>query len=115
MVGFEAVSAIDDVLLVPLHGHTRGHAGVAVRVGEGWLLHCGDTYYFHAEIQPASSCPRGLGAFQRLVAVDDHAQLHNQARLRELRSVTGRRSGSSAPTIRWSCVKRTRASLRRDF
>lgn len=84
-MGFEAVAAIDDVLLVPLHGHTRGHAGVAVRVGEGWLLHCGDAYYFHAEIEPVPSCPRGLGAFQRLVAVNDHARRHNQARLRELR------------------------------
>ncbi len=84
-MGFEAAGAIDDVLLVPLHGHTRGHAGVAVRVGEGWLLHCGDAYYFHAEIEPLPSCPSGLRTFERLVAVDDDARRHNQARLCELR------------------------------
>ncbi|HUO74372.1 MAG TPA: MBL fold metallo-hydrolase [Solirubrobacteraceae bacterium] len=96
-MGFDAVAAINDVLLVPLHGHTRGHAGVAVRVGEQWLLHCGDAYYFHAEIDPEPSCPRGLGAFQRLVAVDDRARRHNQARLRELRL-------SHGPEIRLVCA-----------
>lgn len=28
--------------LVPLHGHARGHCGVAVQVGDGWLLDAGD-------------------------------------------------------------------------
>jgi glyoxylase-like metal-dependent hydrolase (beta-lactamase superfamily II) len=83
-MGFEAVAAIDDALLVPLHGHTRGHAGVAVQVGAQWLLHCGDAYYCHAEIEPVPSCPSGLRTFQRLMAVNDDAQRHNQARLREL-------------------------------
>jgi len=36
--------ARDDVLLIPLPGHSRGHCGVAVKTGEGWLLHCGDAY-----------------------------------------------------------------------
>jgi glyoxylase-like metal-dependent hydrolase (beta-lactamase superfamily II) len=84
-MGFEAVEAIDDVLLVPLHGHTRGHAGVAVRTCDGWLLHCGDAYFFHAEIERVPWCPPGLGTFERLVAVDDDARRHDQARLRELR------------------------------
>jgi len=84
-MGFEAIAALDDVLLVPLHGHSRGHAGVAVRVGEAWLLHCGDAYVFHAEIEPVPWCPPGPRAFQRLIAVDDDARRHNQARLRDLR------------------------------
>jgi glyoxylase-like metal-dependent hydrolase (beta-lactamase superfamily II) len=84
-MGFEAVEAIDDVLLVPLHGHTHGHAGVAVRVGEGWLLHCGDAYFFHAEIEPVPWCPPALRTFERLVAVDDGARRQTQAHLRELR------------------------------
>jgi hypothetical protein len=28
--------------LVPLFGHTRGHCGVAIRNGSGWLFHVGD-------------------------------------------------------------------------
>jgi glyoxylase-like metal-dependent hydrolase (beta-lactamase superfamily II) len=28
--------------LLPLFGHTRGHCGVAIETGEGWLFHVGD-------------------------------------------------------------------------
>ena len=28
--------------LIPLTGHTRGHCGVAIRAGGGWLFHCAD-------------------------------------------------------------------------
>jgi glyoxylase-like metal-dependent hydrolase (beta-lactamase superfamily II) len=42
-----------DVRLIPLHGHTRGHCGVAVQTSEGWILHCGDaTYPFYHENDP---------------------------------------------------------------
>ena len=44
--GFEMVRALDglppDILLVPLFGHTLGHAGVAVRGNDGWILDAGD-------------------------------------------------------------------------
>jgi glyoxylase-like metal-dependent hydrolase (beta-lactamase superfamily II) len=45
--GFSAVTALDDdVVLVPLRGHTRGHCGVALRQPGGrWLLHAGDAYF----------------------------------------------------------------------
>lgn len=39
-----------EVLLIPLFGHTLGHCGVAVRVGEKWLLHVGDAYYLRVEL-----------------------------------------------------------------
>src|SRR3546814_2014529 len=46
--GFDAVRALgdgdDEILLVPLAGHTRGHTGVAIRDNGGWRLHCGDAY-----------------------------------------------------------------------
>jgi glyoxylase-like metal-dependent hydrolase (beta-lactamase superfamily II) len=88
--GFGAVRAIDekspDVLLVPLLGHTRGHCGVAIRTqGEGWMLHAGDAYFHHSEINPKRHrCPKALDAFQRLMAQDNPARLENQARLRAL-------------------------------
>ena len=86
--GFDAVRALpaggDDVLLVPLHGHTRGHCGVAVRANDGWLLHCGDAYFFHGEMAEPPYCPPGLVLFQNLVQVDRTARLANQLRLREL-------------------------------
>jgi glyoxylase-like metal-dependent hydrolase (beta-lactamase superfamily II) len=85
--GFEKVSAIDrseEVLIVPLVGHTRGHVGVAVRSDRGWILHAGDAYFFHGEMAPTPRCPPGLALFQRMVVTNNRDRLHNQARLREL-------------------------------
>ncbi|MEU8510603.1 MBL fold metallo-hydrolase [Kitasatospora sp. NPDC048722] len=87
--GFRAMPVLPeagaDVLLVPLAGHTRGHSGVAVRTGDRWLLHAGDAYFNHADIAPGSPRrPAGLTAFQRLMAVDNPARLHNLDRLRAL-------------------------------
>jgi glyoxylase-like metal-dependent hydrolase (beta-lactamase superfamily II) len=84
-MGFEAVRAVgDDVVLVPLAGHTRGHCGVAVRETHGWLLHAGDAYFHSAEMAGSPSCPPALDAFQRILAMDERRRVHNQQRLREL-------------------------------
>ncbi len=87
-LGFEAVRAISrscDVLLVPLIGHTRGHAGVAVKSGDRWLLHAGDAYFNQAEMDPVRpSCPPALGLFQHVVAVLGGARVANRERLRGL-------------------------------
>ncbi len=90
-LGFGAVTALaDDVLLVPLRGHTRGHCGVAVRRPDGgWLLHAGDAYFNAGEKLTPPSAPVGLKAFQRMVAVDNLQRLHNQERLRELHATRG--------------------------
>jgi glyoxylase-like metal-dependent hydrolase (beta-lactamase superfamily II) len=88
--GFESVRAVggteDEVLLVPLVGHSRGHSGVAVkRPDGGWLLHAGDAYFSHSEVYgDTPECPPLLSAFQWLVAVEDDVRRANQARLREL-------------------------------
>lgn len=87
--GFAAVSPIEglreQVLMVPVSGHTRGHAAVAVRDGAGWLLHCGDAYFHHDELgADGRKCPRGLDLFQKWIAMDRTAWAANQARLREL-------------------------------
>jgi len=86
--GFEGVKAIDDdVVLIPLRGHTRGHSGVAVRRPEGgWLLHAGDSYFYNGEVSTPPSTKPGLVAFQRLMAVDEASRRSNQERLRELRA-----------------------------
>jgi glyoxylase-like metal-dependent hydrolase (beta-lactamase superfamily II) len=85
-LGFGAVTALDDdVVLVPLRGHTRGHCGVAVRRPDGgWLLHAGDSYFHTGDLATPVTTPPGLRAFQRLMAVDDLQRRHNQERLREL-------------------------------
>ena len=44
-----------DIRLIPLHGHTRGHCGVAIETQKGWLFHCGDaTYPFYHQNEPAA-------------------------------------------------------------
>jgi glyoxylase-like metal-dependent hydrolase (beta-lactamase superfamily II) len=93
--GFEAVRQLaglpDDLLLIPLPGHTRGHSGVAVRTGERWLLHAGDAYFFHGEVDPAHrhSTP-GLRLFQTVVQVDGPSRHRNQDRLYELSVAHGK-------------------------
>lgn len=90
--GFESVRALgdgdDEILLVPLPGHTRGHTGVAVREGGRWRLHCGDAYFFHTEAE-SGRCPPGLELFQRTLAVDGRARLANRERLHALHQTGG--------------------------
>jgi glyoxylase-like metal-dependent hydrolase (beta-lactamase superfamily II) len=92
--GFDAVRELTglpaEILLVPLAGHTRGHTGVAVDSGDRWLLHAGDAYFFHGEVDPANprSTP-GLRLFQALVDTETSTRLHNQRRLLELARTSG--------------------------
>lgn len=87
--GFDAVRDLDglppEILLVPLPGHSWGHAGVAVATARGWLLHAGDAYFYRGEMrQPVRECTPGLRWYQRMMEVDRTARLDNQARLRRL-------------------------------
>jgi glyoxylase-like metal-dependent hydrolase (beta-lactamase superfamily II) len=91
--GFEGVRILPgtgtEILLIPLAGHSKGHSGVAVRTGEGWLLHCGDAYFHHGEVETPSHCPPGLRVVQNLNNADRRKRLDNRERLRELASRHG--------------------------
>ena len=91
--GFESVRALpssdDEILLIPLVGHTRGHTGVAIRNGDGWLLHCGDAYFSPGEVQTPRRCPPGLAMFEFLTEIDGGARRNNRDRLAELASSRG--------------------------
>jgi glyoxylase-like metal-dependent hydrolase (beta-lactamase superfamily II) len=87
--GFERVHPLDgvdgDLALLPLAGHTPGHAGVVVRRRDGWLLHAGDAYFFHAEMDPEHPrCTPGLRFYQWMMEKQRAPRLRNQQRLREL-------------------------------
>jgi glyoxylase-like metal-dependent hydrolase (beta-lactamase superfamily II) len=86
--GFDRVQVLPgetELLMIPLPGHTRGHTGVAVRDGDGWLLHAGDAYFHRGEIQtPMHGVPRTIRLFQDLTGVDGKRRKANQERLREL-------------------------------
>jgi glyoxylase-like metal-dependent hydrolase (beta-lactamase superfamily II) len=91
--GFESVRILPDVeaeiLLVPLAGHSRGHTGVAIRDGDGWLFHCGDAYFNGGEVATPPTCPPMLRLFQNLTAADNAVRKANQERLRELNRAHG--------------------------
>ncbi|HKS45223.1 MAG TPA: MBL fold metallo-hydrolase [Amycolatopsis sp.] len=87
--GFEAVRELDglppEILLVPLAGHTPGHAGIAIESPDGRLLHAGDAYFFHGEMHPHRPyCPPGLKFFESRVQTVKKPRVENQQRLREL-------------------------------
>ena len=89
--GFSAVRALeglsDEIALVPLLGHTLGHAGVAVHEDGRWLLLAGDAYFWHGEMDPRRPrCPPGLRLYQWLMQKDGAARRWNQRRLRALKS-----------------------------
>jgi glyoxylase-like metal-dependent hydrolase (beta-lactamase superfamily II) len=87
--GFETVRGLEglppEILLVPLPGHTWGHAGVAVHGPNGWLLHAGDAYFYREEVRRADRrCTPGLRAYQTMMETERALRLHNQERVRRL-------------------------------
>jgi glyoxylase-like metal-dependent hydrolase (beta-lactamase superfamily II) len=94
--GFRAVRSLrglpPEILMVPLIGHTLGHAGIAVRERDRWLLLAGDAYFDHDELDPVHPrCLPGLRFYQWLMEKDRHARLGNQELLRELAKDEGER------------------------
>lgn len=88
--GFDAVRKLtglpEEILLVPLFGHTLGHCGVAVESDRGWMLHAGDAYFDPREIEgDRRRCALRVGIFQAIVQMDRRQRLDNQRRLRCLR------------------------------
>lgn len=88
-LGFDAVREMDglgdDVLMVPLFGHTHGHCGIAVSTADGWLLHAGDAYFDAREIKlPQRRCGLEVALFQLMVTTERAGRRHNQDRLRTL-------------------------------
>jgi glyoxylase-like metal-dependent hydrolase (beta-lactamase superfamily II) len=87
--GFDAVRDLEglppEILMVPLPGHTWGHAGVAIARRDGWLLHAGDAYFYRGEMRDAvRRCTPGLRGYQTMMEVDREKRLSNQERLRAL-------------------------------
>lgn len=98
--GFEAVRDLEglppEILLIPLVGHTRGHAGVAINTSDGWLLNAGDAYFYRHEMAAQYSCTPGLRAYQWMMEVDREARSHNQQKLRAL-------AGDRSADVRMFC------------
>jgi glyoxylase-like metal-dependent hydrolase (beta-lactamase superfamily II) len=88
--GFDSVRALDglppEILMVPLPGHTLGHAGIAVQTAEGWVLNAGDAYFYRRELDSdRRRCTPGLRFYQTMMDTDRELRFDNQRRLRELK------------------------------
>lgn len=93
--GFDSVRQLDglppEILMVPLPGHTWGHAGVAIDAGGGsWVLNAGDAYFYRGEMDiDRKRCTPGLRFYQTMMEVDRKQRLGNQLRLRALKRQHG--------------------------
>ncbi|MEV6102185.1 MBL fold metallo-hydrolase [Nocardia sp. NPDC051981] len=91
--GFTAVRDLPglppEILVVPLAGHTRGHAGVAIDHGSGWLLHAGDSFFAESSIHPEEPFTPFWWKVYETGAIAGEAYRANQRRLRELRKLHG--------------------------
>ena len=88
--GFDTVRDLRGVsqriLMLPLVGHTHGHAGIAIREDAGWLLFAGDAYFDHDEMDVDNPrCTPGLRAYQWMMDKNRRLRLANQQRLRDLK------------------------------
>lgn len=86
--GFERARLLDEldveIAMIPLAGHSAGHAGYAINTGDGWLLHAGDAYLRHGEIATPPSDSRSLRAYHRINSADSKLRRANAERLAEL-------------------------------
>lgn len=74
----------EGIVLINLPGHTRGHAAVAVDAGDRWILHAGDSFYHHGQLDGSGTAPRALRLMERSVAFDWKRVQANHQRLSEL-------------------------------
>ena len=73
-----------EIALVPLTGHTHGHAGIGVKTQDKWLLHAGDAYFYKDEMNARPYCTPGLRMYQWMMDKNRHDRIGNQKRLRML-------------------------------
>ncbi|MBW2732272.1 MAG: MBL fold metallo-hydrolase [Deltaproteobacteria bacterium] len=74
-----------EVLMVPLVGHSAGHAAIAVQSPDGWLMHAGDAYFHRGEVCAADGpIPWGLRLLARTGQFDVKQRVENISRLQRL-------------------------------
>lgn len=91
-LGLPCVRALEglppEILMVPLPGHTLGHAGVAIQSGGRWHLLAGDAYFHQDELAlDRRRCPPGLRAYQWMMEQDRAQRQASLERVRDLRGL----------------------------
>jgi len=84
---------MDGVSIVPMVGHTRGHALVGVDADDrGWLLHAGDAVFDRGSIAITADSPddqakrRAIRMYEQVIGQDRSKITGNHARLTEVRA-----------------------------
>jgi glyoxylase-like metal-dependent hydrolase (beta-lactamase superfamily II) len=67
--------------MVPLFGHTRGHCGVAIQEGDGWLFQCADALPTNAQFDLAPDWLNRLAIGPHVPRIRAWAAHHAQVRL----------------------------------
>ena len=81
-----------EFVMIPFAGHTRGHCAVAVRNGDGWLLHCGDLYGYYRQVDPDGAYVHPCGRLlEALVTAGFRMPRRHWATLKDLLLVHGDR------------------------
>lgn len=119
--GMPAVRQLDglppEILALPMQGHSRGHAAIAVDTGRGWLVHAGDAYFHRSVLTHgnASHTPWALRWIERFIA-DDYASVRaNHAKLAELARRDDVIVFSAHDPIEYERLRARSASSQREF
>ena len=74
-----------EFVMIPFTGHTRGHCAVALRMGDRWLMHCGDAYTYYGQVDPVKPYAFPSGKLMEIVLMTGfRIPKRHRARIREL-------------------------------
>ncbi len=65
----------EDIVMIPLAGHTRGHCGVAVKSNDRWLLHTGDAYFYDLQMGTPPETTPGFILLQHIIHINHRAAM----------------------------------------
>ncbi len=85
--GFDNVKrlkgVVEDILLIPLAGHTEGHCGVAIKQKNNkWLFHVGDLYMDQRSL--LNRQPKAIRNIENMLAKDNRQRLRNVLKVRQM-------------------------------
>lgn len=73
----------DEILMIPLLGHSKGHCGIAIKQQDGWVFFCGDAYFSHLQLNPQNKL-RTLAKLERIFAENNAMRLDNLHKIQQL-------------------------------
>ncbi len=115
--GFDSIRQLNglppEIILVRLPGHSRGHCGVAINTSDGWLLHAGDAYYFHKQMQDTAVTTPMVHLFQRFAHLHYQQAMQTKDKLRNiaLKNKTEMKVLCSHDTEEFESLSRTRVRI----